>query len=85
MSIRDDLVAVLNEQGVDDLHSWRCDHPERYGACSCKADLADAILARFDVAEKRKIIGYRDEQVQYTDGSWSREFTRVPVYEGDDR
>jgi hypothetical protein len=44
MGERDELVALLLGEGVDDLHSWRCAYPDRYGACSCVADLAGAIL-----------------------------------------
>lgn len=45
MTQREDLLHLLREEGVDELHSWRCNHPGIYGPCTCLADLADAILA----------------------------------------
>ena len=47
---RVELRRILAEQGLDDNgfspHSWRCEHPDRYpDACTCVADIIDAILA----------------------------------------
>lgn len=39
------LMTVLRDESVDELHSWRCAYPDRYGPCSCVAELADAVLA----------------------------------------
>lgn len=27
----------------DGIHSWRCEHPDRYGRCGCFAELVDAL------------------------------------------
>lgn len=41
----DAIMKILDDNAVDELHSWRCKHPDRYGPCSCKADLADELAA----------------------------------------
>jgi hypothetical protein len=46
-STENDVARVLREHGLSDrpdqfdssIHSWRCEHPDRYGPCSCFADL----------------------------------------------
>lgn len=48
-----EIERVLRENGLSDLpgqydsniHSWRCEYPERYGPCCCFAELV-ADLAR---------------------------------------
>lgn len=51
-----DLERVLRENGLTDrpdlydssIHSWRCEHPDRYGPCSCFRELVgeiDALIA----------------------------------------
>lgn len=50
---REALANTLRAQGLTDepekfdgnIHSWRCEHPDRYGRCACFAELTDAILA----------------------------------------
>lgn len=27
------------------IHDWRCEHPDRYGPCTCFADTVDHVLA----------------------------------------
>ena len=27
------------------IHSWRCEHPDRYGPCDCADDVSRAVLA----------------------------------------
>lgn len=42
------LVAWLVEQGGSpgsSLHSWRCEHPDRYGECDCLTESARDLLA----------------------------------------
>lgn len=47
MSTIDAIAEVLREYGVGDfdasLHGWRCAHPDRYGPCTCFAELLTAI------------------------------------------
>lgn len=45
------------EQGGGGLHSWRCDHPDRYGECDCLDELlADlhAALTPIRAAERQE-------------------------------
>lgn len=39
--------ALLDEGGGpgNSIHSWRCEHPDRYGPCDCVQEVADSILA----------------------------------------
>lgn len=43
--MRERLRQVLEANGVGpvdaSLHSWRCEHPDRYGECTCFAELLD--------------------------------------------
>lgn len=47
--IRDKVRAVLVSAGLSDrpdlydssIHSWRCEHPDRYSHCTCLDDLVD--------------------------------------------
>ena len=49
---RDRVAAALRELGLTDrpeeysdgIHSWRCEHPERYGRCNCFEEAVDHIL-----------------------------------------
>jgi len=37
-SIREGITRILAENGFSENynpHSWRCEHPDRYGACDC--------------------------------------------------
>jgi hypothetical protein len=41
-------VKVLNDGGGQPgsgLHSWRCEHPDRYGPCTCVAEVASDVVA----------------------------------------
>lgn len=50
---RDRLEAFLRGEGLSDrpdlygssIHSWRCEYPDRYGACTCFADFLDGLVA----------------------------------------
>jgi hypothetical protein len=42
---RETLRAWLVENGIDDLHSWRCSHADIYGACTCVDEFTDDLLA----------------------------------------
>jgi hypothetical protein len=45
--LRETITRVLVENGVSgnlDMHSWRCQYPERYGECDCVADLIDDLV-----------------------------------------
>lgn len=44
------IKAVLEANGLSDnaantLHSWRCEHPEIYGPCSCLQELVNDLAA----------------------------------------
>jgi hypothetical protein len=43
------LRQVLADNGIsgnhDGLHSWRCAYPDRYGECSCEAELIGDLVA----------------------------------------
>lgn len=78
--VRDELAKVLYLHRISDEAGSNV--PEISAVCE---SAADEILARFNVIPKRKIVGYRDVQVQYDDGSWSREYRREPIFEGDER
>ena len=46
---RDQLAQLLAENGIsetapDGLHSWRCEHPDRYGPCDCRDELVNDLL-----------------------------------------
>lgn len=52
--------ALLDEGGGpgNSYHSWRCEHPDRYGPCSCVEEVVDLILtaaAPFLLAEMTRI------------------------------
>lgn len=52
--VRDRLVAVLRAEGGDpgsSLHSWRCEHPDRYGECDCLEQIADELIRVIAPAE----------------------------------
>lgn len=45
------LNLTLVENGIereapDDLHSWRCEYPDRYGPCTCVEDLLNDLVSR---------------------------------------
>lgn len=40
----DALVLTLIELGIGYLHSWRCEHPDRYDPCTCVEDFARDLL-----------------------------------------
>lgn len=42
---RPTLRAWLVENGIDDIHGWRCNHPDIYGPCSCVDEFTDDLLA----------------------------------------
>lgn len=59
------IERVLRENGLTDrpdqydsnIHSWRCEHPDRYGSCDCFAELvtdlaAAAVQARAEVVAR---------------------------------
>lgn len=45
---RETLFQVLHENGLtsipSDLHSWRCEHVDRYGECNCLDGLMDDLM-----------------------------------------
>lgn len=51
----DEISRVLRENGLTDrpdlfdssIHSWRCEHVEQYGPCSCFQELVDDLAALF--------------------------------------
>lgn len=51
--LRDRVEALLRGAGLSDepeiydssIHSWRCEHPDRYGHCSCLAELVDEVTS----------------------------------------
>lgn len=51
--LRSDVERVLRENGLTDrpdqydssIHSWRCEHPDRYGPCTCFAELVGELTA----------------------------------------
>ncbi len=50
MGDRETLADVLRAQGLADTanqgyHGWRCQHPDRYGACDCFAELVGDLWA----------------------------------------
>lgn len=48
---RSRLRRVLIENGLEPgsgLHSWRCEHPDVYGPCSCLDELMDELEAVVD-------------------------------------
>lgn len=50
-----EIERVLRENGLTDrpdlydssIHSWRCEHPDRYGPCDCFAELVADLAALF--------------------------------------
>lgn len=42
--IRDVLLDYGASPGGS-LHSWRCEHPDRYGPCTCVAEVVAAVVA----------------------------------------
>jgi hypothetical protein len=53
MPDREAIEKVMRGAGLSDepqqfdssIHSWRCEHPDRYGKCSCFQELAAELLA----------------------------------------
>lgn len=51
-TLENQIIEVLEGAGLTDkpwefdssIHSWRCEHPDRYGECSCFADLVDDLM-----------------------------------------
>lgn len=46
-SKRDQIVQILTDEGGapgSSLHSWRCEHPDRYGECDCLKWVAMSLL-----------------------------------------
>lgn len=64
MTENDGIEAVLRGAGLSDrpweydssIHSWRCEHPDRYGECSCFAEL----VADLHEAVGRALLDYAD-------------------------
>ena len=52
MSARDRIRRALIEAGLSDrpdlydsnIHSWRCEYPDRYGHCTCLDELVDDLV-----------------------------------------
>lgn len=50
---RSEIEKVLRGNGItdrpdlfdSDIHSWRCEYPERYGGCTCFSELVDELMA----------------------------------------
>ena len=77
----DGLVAivakVINDEGGapgNSLHSWRCEYPDRYGACGCVDQTAqmilDAILAAYNVTVKGAAEKARAAERAAIDAAW---------------
>ena len=53
MSSRDRIRQALIDAGLSDrpdrddssIHSWRCEHPDLYGHCTCLDELVDDLVA----------------------------------------
>ena len=53
MSVRDRIRQALVAAGLSDrpdlydsnIHSWRCEYPDRYGHCTCLDELVDGLVA----------------------------------------
>lgn len=59
------------EEFGDGIHSWRCEHPERYGRCVCFTELIDdlaALTRRREVEVLREVAlsGYFGTNAQST-------------------
>lgn len=53
VTMREAVKRVLRENGLTDnpaehglsgIHSWRCEHPDRYGKCDCFSMLVDDLM-----------------------------------------
>lgn len=52
MDLREKLTTLLMGWGLNDcpseysdgIHSWRCEHPDRYGPCKCFEDCIDELV-----------------------------------------
>ncbi len=45
--LRETVTRVLAENGVEgnyEMHSWRCNYPDRYGPCDCVETLIDELV-----------------------------------------
>ena len=52
MVTRREVEVVLTENGLSTvptgMHSWRCEHPDRYGDCTCFDELVDDLMSLFE-------------------------------------
>ncbi len=47
--------TALENEGCkpgNSIHSWRCEHPDRYGECDCCTEVARAVLAALRPSDK---------------------------------
>lgn len=47
IATREAVTTLLAEHGLEgnyDIHSWRCQHPDRYGPCDCVSELVDNLM-----------------------------------------
>lgn len=75
------IERALRENGLSDqpdkydssIHSWRCEHPDRYGPCTCFAELVTDLaagLARIEQARAGE--GALRERVEALAGEWEQ-------------
>ena len=72
VGLSEEIERVMRENGLSDepgqfdsnIHSWRCEHPDRYGPCSCFQELRDD-LTRILAA---RLAGVRDEREVKAEG-----------------
>lgn len=79
-SLSEKIEAVLRGAGLSDqpgqvdssIHSWRCEHPDRYGACTCfrelVAELVDALVPDHGV-----LVSFETQPVTETD--WEHSYS----------
>jgi hypothetical protein len=64
------VAGVLRNEGCEpgsSIHSWRCEHPDHYGPCTCveevAAEVAKALAKRdAEVARRAKVEALREAQ-----------------------
>ena len=74
--MREALSNALTEngisEGVDGLHGWRCAHPDRYGPCTCVAELLDDLAAALAPLIEARVREARAEALTDASDAWTQ-------------
>jgi hypothetical protein len=68
--------VLLNEGGApgSSIHSWRCEHPDRYGPCRCVTEVAGEIVTAIramSAEDQAEVFGGHAESVMHHAGVFS--------------